>query len=147
MSKDKQVVLLRGPSGSGKSTYVKKNFPDAVVCSADNFHIDSKGNYNWKPQNVAKAHGWCKSEFKKALKEGRPLVVVDNTNTQRWEMEPYVKMARKAGYKLRVVRLKTPTDVAAMRNVHNVPAASVKKMAARMEDVPEDWDETVVSGV
>ena len=31
------VVIMRGPSGSGKSTYIKKNFPDANVVSADHF--------------------------------------------------------------------------------------------------------------
>ena len=70
---------MRGISGAGKSTYVKKHFPNAVVCSADNYHLDSKGNYNWKPENVAKSHGWCQNQFKKALENNEPLVVVDNT--------------------------------------------------------------------
>ena len=146
---ERKVVIMRGPSGSGKSTYTKKHYPDAYVCSADLFFHDEKGNYNFDPKLLGRAHEDCKRKFKKALHEKRPLVVVDNTNTKFWEMKPYIQMAREAGYDVEFVRLSTPVDVAASRNVHGVPLDAVKRMADRMEDLPTELarKEKVVEGV
>lgn len=139
----RKVVIMRGASGSGKSTYVKKHFPDAVVCSADSYFVDSEGNYNFDPTKLGDAHGQCKRSFKDALDRSQPLVVVDNTNTTLRELQPYLQMAKAHGYEVEVVRVETPLDVAAARNVHGVPFDAVKRMKGRMVDF---LDEKIVSG-
>lgn len=139
----RKVVIMRGASGSGKSTYAKKNFPDAVVCSADAYFVDDKGNYNFDPRKLGDAHGSCKRSFKDALDHSQPLIVVDNTNTTLRELQPYLQMAQAHGYDVEVIRVETPLDVAAKRNVHGVPYDSVKKMKGRMVDFP---GEKIVSG-
>jgi len=146
---ERKVVIMRGPSGSGKSTFRKNHFPDAFVCSADFFFYDKEGKYEFKPQLIGAAHESCKKTFKKALRAGEPLIVVDNTNTKMWEMKPYIQAAKQAGYDVEFVRLSTPVDVAAARNVHGVPLDAVKRMADRMEDLPPDLarKEKVVEGV
>ena len=147
MSK-KTVIIMRGQSGAGKSTWIKKNLPsDVTVCSADSYFSRS-GEYKFNPKLLGRAHGSCKEKFTDALIDGDELIVVDNTNTKRSEMEFYVRNARGYGYKVRFVRLDTPVDVAAQRNVHGVPHASVQAMKDRMQDIPASWgDEEVVSGV
>lgn len=145
----KKVVIMRGPSGSGKSTYIKRHLPDAHVCSADHFFHKDDGSYEFDPSKLGAAHEACKRKFKKALKKGEPIVVVDNTNTKMWEMKPYIMAARNAGYEIEFVRLSTPVDVAAARNVHGVPQDAVKRMADRMQELPPDLarKEKVVEGV
>ena len=145
----KTVVIMRGTSGSGKSTYISKHLAGALVCSADHFFHKDDGSYEFDVRKLGAAHEACKRKFKKALKQGEPLVVVDNTNTKMWEMKPYIMAARHAGYELEFVRMDTPVEVAAARNVHGVPQEAVQKMADRMQELPDDpaRKEKVVEGV
>ena len=140
----RKVIVMRGASGSGKSTYVKKHFPGAEICSADQFFIDSKtGEYEFNPKMLGAAHGECKRNFKNSLRSKVPLVVVDNTNTMLKELQPYIMAAQAANYEIEVIRLEVPLDVAAQRNVHGVPYDAVKRMKGRMVDYP---GEKIISG-
>lgn len=133
---------MRGISGSGKSTYVKNNYPDAVVCSADSFFM-RKGQYKFDPNLLYKAHGMCKKAFVAALNRGVKVIVVDNTNTMNKEMKFYITEAlSREGVEIEVVRLTTPVNVAANRNVHGVPAEVVQKMSDRMQDLNQHWLDT-----
>jgi predicted kinase len=129
----KKVVIMRGCPGSGKSTYVKKYFPDAAVCSADFYHMDCLGNYDWKPEKVRWAHQSCKNSFIWALKNNRELVIVDNTNTKIKEMKPYYDLALEYDYKVSVIRLEAPLKALYGKNIHEVPDEIVKAMFDRME--------------
>lgn len=143
----KKLKILRGISGSGKSTYTRKNFPDAVVCSADDYFKLGTGSYVFNVAELGDAHLYCWSKCHDALVAGTELVVVDNTNTQLWEMSPYVQMGKGLGYEVEIIRMDTPPHVAAARNVHGVPADKVRAMADRFQKVLPHWKETVVSGV
>lgn len=145
----RKVIIMRGISGAGKSTWRKTYVPEAFVVSADLWFYDKDGNYNFEAKDLGKAHSFSKEEFKKALVRGEPLVVVDNTNTKLRDFRFYVDVARNHGYKVQYVRLETPVDVAAKRNVHGVPLEAVQRMKERLVPVPDDWygEEIVVSGV
>jgi predicted kinase len=80
---------------------------------------------------------------------GEDLIVVDNTNTQIWEMEPYVKLAKKYGYKVVVVEVPhPPAEVAAERNSHGVPVEIIQRMIDRWEaKLPADWNDHAVRKV
>lgn len=143
-----KVVIMRSISGGGKSTYIRKNFPDAVICSADHFFSDKKtGEYKFNPKLLGLAHKTCSSKFQKALRNKEPLIVVDNTNTTMREIRPYVMAAKNAGYEVEIVRIDTPVDVAHKRNTHGVPLEAIQRMSDRMAPAPEEWNEKVVSGV
>lgn len=129
----KKLVIMRGAPGSGKSTYVKQNYPNAVVCSADFYHTDENGNYNWRPENVAAAHASCQANCSHAMAESQEVVVVDNTNTRLKEMQPYLKLAETLGYEVVVVQLTMPLESLYGKNIHNVPNKSVKAMYERLE--------------
>ena len=135
------VTVLRGISGAGKSTYTRNNHPNAVVCSADNFFINSDGVYNFDRNLLGKAHDWCKAQFETALQQGQDDVVVDNTNTTMREMKFYVDKAKQYGYELTVVRLVVDPVIAAGRNLHGVPMEGVQAMQNRFQDFP---GETIV---
>lgn len=140
-----RLILLRGISGSGKSTFIERFLPDAYVCSADHFFIN-EGVYQFNRRQLGIAHKVCQDKFKQALKDRVPLIVIDNTNTMLKEMTPYVKPAKRQGYRIECVRLNTPLEIAHGRNTHGVPFAAVRAMIGRMVDVPKEWNETIVSG-
>lgn len=146
--KQKYLYVMRGCSGSGKSTYIKNHLSDATVCSADHFWFDEDGTYQFDVNRLSEAHSACKKACVDALERGDREVVVDNTNTKLSEMEYYVNLAAEYGYSVKFVRVQTPVEKAANRNVHGVPKKAVEKQANRMEDLPQGWgEEIVVSGV
>lgn len=124
-----RIVILRGLPGSGKSTYAQKlanGVEGAVICSADDFHIDADGVYRFNRYNMRAAHEACFMKFKKAVDKGAPLVIVDNTNTQHWEFAKYLLPNAEV---FRIVR-----DNSWQFNVHDVPRATFEIMSERFED-------------
>ena len=144
----KRVVIMRGISGSGKSTYTREHLPGAYVCSADHF-FERDGVYQFDPRKLGEAHRWCYRKFLTALTDWRELVVVDNTNTQLFEFYGYAQAAWAHDYTVEVVRMDTPVEVAAARNLHGVPPASVKAMQDRFQSIPPflGIPEIIVKGV
>ena len=140
----RKCTILRGIAGSGKSTYIRKNHPDAIVCSADDYFLEVLGegkNYIFDATKLGEAHKWCMQKFINATTHRDPLgrattVVVDNTNIMLWEFMGYVQVASAMGYEVEVVRMDTPAHVAAGRNVHGVPANKVEDMARRFQFIP-----------
>lgn len=139
MFENKTVVIMRGISGSGKSTYVRKNFPDAAVCSADDYFIKAQtGEYQFDATKLKEAHEQCFGNFKRGLERQEQLIVVDNTNTRLWEFERYFNSAYAAGYDIKIIRMSCPSSVAAVRNEHDVPEHAVKAMEDRFESYPSE---------
>lgn len=140
---------MRGTSGSGKSTYIRTHFPLATVVSADHFFMRD-GEYRFDASKLGEAHGQCLREFVNYLLqrlEPNPLVV-DNTNTTTTELAPYAALALAYKYDLEVVTLECDPEVAAARNTHGVPLASVRRMAENItrsqSHIPKYWNPSVV---
>jgi hypothetical protein len=57
-------------------------------------------------------------------------IVVSNTFTQEWEMEPYFELAKKHGYKVFTVIVENRHGGT---NVHNVPEDKLEQMKNRFE--------------
>ena len=124
---EKNLILLRGLPGSGKTTLAEK-FGSKAICTADDYHVDRNGNYNWKPENIGKAHEWCQRKCRHFMKEGIPIILVANTNTTERELKPYYDLARQFGYK-------TFSTIVENRhggqNIHKVPEKTLEKMEKR----------------
>jgi NEDD4-binding protein 2 len=135
---NKAVVILRGLPGSGKST-IADNLSinnNGVVFSTDNFFIVD-GEYKFDGKYIGDAHTWNKLNVLKALRSSYPYVIVDNTNTQYWEMEPYIKMAFDFDYEIAIVEPDHEgvfdVDLCFSRNKHGVPKEVIQKMKDRWE--------------
>lgn len=145
-----RVTVMRGIPGSGKSTYTMRLAPPMVVCSADHFHM-KEGVYVFKPENAGLAHGLCLQNFVGAVTAGPGdrHVVVDNTNCAIWEMAPYCALALAYGFELKVVTILCDVDLAIKRNVHNVPAETIRRMADTLERhsvlMPRHWPSMVMT--
>ncbi|KAG2457351.1 N42L2 protein, partial [Polypterus senegalus] len=94
------LILMRGMPGSGKSTHAQElaqSNPNGVVLSTDDYFSQQTG-YSYDPSLLGDAHEWNQSRAKEAMEKGQSPIVIDNTNTQAWEMKPYVQLALEKGY-------------------------------------------------
>ncbi|XP_040123054.1 NEDD4-binding protein 2-like 2 isoform X6 [Oryx dammah] len=90
----KLLILLRGLPGSGKTTLSRillGQSRDGIVFSTDDYFHHQDG-YRYNVNQLGDAHDWNQNRAKQAINQGRSPVIIDNTNTQAWEMKPYVEM-------------------------------------------------------
>lgn len=128
----KSLYIIRGIPGSGKSTFAKSLVVNKDYChkEADMFFIDDDGNYDFNPSKLKEAHQWCQEEVEFLMRLGHTSVVVSNTFTQEWEMEPYNKLAEKYNYKVFSVIVENRHDG---DNTHGVPEDKIELMKNRFE--------------
>ena len=88
-SKTPKLLILRGAPGSGKTTICKHKFKSWVRTSADDYFIDSNGNYKFDPKLLQDAHDKCFNRTVTAIETGKN-VVVDNTNRALNEFKRYL---------------------------------------------------------
>ncbi len=145
----KQVIIMRGIVGAGKSTYAKL-FPDAIICSADEYHIDEDGIYRFDPANIGKAHDYCLSKFLFAIQDEDidRIIIVDNTNLSIYEIAPYYRLAQIHNLDVKIIRIHTDFEIAARRNIHSVPLERIWQMYQTLlsERLPFHWKEEIVFG-
>ncbi|XP_055924107.1 NEDD4-binding protein 2-like isoform X2 [Argiope bruennichi] len=130
------LIILRGLPGSGKSTLAKKLKSSGVVFSTDDYFY-KHGKYAFDPSVLDEAHYWNQNRAREALLNGITPVVIDNTNTEVWEMLPYVKMGKKFNYEIVILEPNTPWKFKpkelAFRNKHGVHKEKITKMLARYQ--------------
>jgi len=135
-----ELILMRGVSGSGKSTLAQKIADEqyvSVIYSTDDFFMVD-GQYRFDPKRLGEFHTENVKRTKDAMVEKCPCIIIDNTNTQAWEMKPYVELAVYYGYKVSIVE---PEPVSfdeimarqAKRADKSLSAEVVQKMLSRYE--------------
>ncbi len=141
-SMNKELIIMRGGSGSGKSFKAKQLARETgVICSADDFFTElGKGEYAFNPSLLGKAHQQCQERTIQALKQGASPVIIDNTNTQLWEMKklkPIIQLAQSLGYGIKIEEPETEwwksknIDEMVNKNSHGVPREAIEKMVNR----------------
>lgn len=127
-----KMIVMMGLPGSGKSTHIRGLGP-AVVVSADTFFENSFGEYVFNGDKTKEAHEFCLAEAKAALEQNNDTVVVDNTNTELWQIAPYFDLGRSVGAHIEIHFMDTDPSVAFLRNQHGVPEGTFQNMAQRLE--------------
>ncbi len=142
-----RVVILRGLPGSGKS-YLATHCcgPDGIVCSSDSYFSTSKPEgYQFDRKRLPEAHAHCCKQFIQAIADGHGLVIVDNTNSMKWEYKVYVHLSQMLGLEYSIVEIPHPNlnivSCYLSRNVHGLTLAAVKDYTDRWE---EDEDSVLV---
>ena len=146
--KEKKLIVIQGLPGSGKSTLAEMLAPTGAICTTDDYEglytFGEKVVWNGMTKRdgvplIAHAHHWNQSNASCLMQEGVAVVVVPNTNTQRWEFEPYINMAKEHGYEIVVISLfdggLTDKELSE-RNTHGVTEKTIARMRKRYE---HDW--------
>lgn len=128
-----ELVLIRGLPGSGKSTLAISLCKRFQAAGLDYQHIetdmffDYAGEYKFDSSKLKEAHKWAQDWCRSELNDGTS-VIVSNTFTRIWEMQPYLDMAKEFGAKVTVI-----TCEGNHGNVHGVPQEKIQEMKARWE--------------
>jgi predicted kinase len=130
----KKLFVVRGVPGSGKSTFAKELNADYHF-EADMYFINPEtGEYIFSPVELKNAHQWCRSSVEQHMihlsKRETCSIVVSNTFTQEWEMQPYFELAEKYGYDVFSIIVENRHGG---KNVHDCPEEKVQIMRDRFE--------------
>jgi predicted kinase len=126
-----RLILVRGLAGSGKTTFTQTMFDGVLKLETDMLCMKD-GEYQW-----LSGQGWTRHELIRmvvnfTLGEGAD-VVVSNTFSTRWELEPYLKMGKMFGAKIIIYKM-----LGKFKSVHGVPEDVIDAMRNRWEDVERE---------
>uniref|UniRef100_A0A670I0X7 NEDD4 binding protein 2 like 2 n=2 Tax=Podarcis muralis TaxID=64176 RepID=A0A670I0X7_PODMU len=99
----KLLLILRGLPGSGKTTLSRillGQSRDGIIFSTDEYFRQNNGCWSYNVGQLGAAHDWNQKRARQAMDQGRSPIIIDNTNTQAWEMKPYVEAALEKGYRI-----------------------------------------------
>lgn len=131
------LYIVRGLPGAGKSTLSSTKIAPDTTVSADDYFMHG-GKYVFDRNKLGEAHAYCQRRVEELLEDDHNVAVA-NTFTQRWEIEPYLKIADKAGAIVCIIDLYDgglSDEQLAARNVHGVPLDVIAGMRKRYE---HDW--------
>jgi predicted kinase len=129
---DKKLYIVRGLPGSGKTTF-------AESLGGSHFEADQyfmvNGEYQFDFAKIKDAHNWCQNQVSNAMLLNytaniNKTIVVSNTFTQEWEMQPYIDMAKEWGYTVFTIIVENRHGG---KNVHGVPDDKLEIMKNRFE--------------
>lgn len=138
---ERTLILIRGLSGSGKTTLAN------IICQAnpkyfsisvdDFFTLD--GEYEFNAPQLQEAHEWCKLNVETAMTQKMETIVVHNTFSRRWEIEPYQELALSHDYNVCIINLYDAglNDVQlSKRSPHQISVTNVRAQRTRWEPDP-----------
>ena len=130
------MVVLQGQPGAGKSTLARNYLVpvlellghDVVICDTDDEFMVN-GEYVFDLKKLGENHQKTQRKADNAIQHFKS-VIITNTNIHNYEVKPYVKIAQK--YHVPIVFLRVTGNY---HSIHNVPAATVDRMIAEMENL------------
>lgn len=125
------LVIIRGVSGSGKSTLAKTIAGDKMLVFEADMYFVVEGKYCFDATKLSNAHRWCIAQVLHSLEDGK-RVIVSNTCTQPFEIEPYANFCESNPHiHVAIIDLMTQHG-----NVHGVPEEQVDRQRKRFVPAP-----------
>lgn len=143
------VIIMRGITGSGKTT-IAKQFNNAIICSADDYFKEGEKVIDWNWSELKTAHEYCREQFAIALENKAQLIIIDNTNIKYKDMIPYISVSQSLGYKVKILQVDCPAEIACRRSKHNAKYTSLKRQILNMnletQNIPENIEHFIETG-
>jgi predicted kinase len=132
MKNMQHIILLRGLPGAGKTAFTKLISENNAYpfFSVDDYFTDAEGKYQFEFSENYKAYALCLKNTENALLKGVSKVIIHNTFTMDWEMEPYFILAKKYNCWLHVL---TVENYHGNKNIHDVTLEQLNKMAEKYQ--------------
>lgn len=102
-----ELLLIRGLPGSGKGAAAKALESIGYVRCEANMYFTRKGAGKYERENIKRAHAYCYDLCRSAMRR-RHNVVVANTFVKLWELKPFLILALKYSYSVRIVEAGNP---------------------------------------
>ncbi|KAI9555738.1 hypothetical protein GHT06_018253 [Daphnia sinensis] len=138
-NQEKILIIMRGVPGSGKSYLAHQLKGNGVVLSADDYFINYQGQYVFDRNLLGVAHESNQKRANEELQKGTNPVIIDNTNLEAWEMQPYVIMALRYNYSIELIEPETPwredVRILSQKNIHRVPREKIREMLEKQKVV------------
>ena len=101
-----------------------QNIPGCAICTDDtdiehSNCIGPEPTVRFNGELIPSAHQWCQKEVDRAMFDTTSLIVVHNTFTENWQLDPYYAMAKEYGYDVHSVIVENRHHGV---STHNVPA-------------------------
>ena len=121
------LILIRGLPGSGKSSFAKVISEDGryPVFEIDDYFTDSEGNYSFRYEENHIAYKQCIENVVTAMQSLCPKIIVANTFTMEWELEPYLQLGKESNYRTYVMVMENRHG---MQNIHSIPDEHIQRM-------------------
>ena len=128
------LILVRGVSGAGKSSVAdciaagRDQWHPVPVFSTDDYFMVN-GEYKFDGEKIPQYHKLCQADVEEAMKDWNiNTIVVANTFTTEWEMEPYFKLAKKHDYNVHTIIVENRHG---SKSIHNVPSKVITMQKER----------------
>ena len=142
----KDFVILIGLPGSGKTTYAQNAYPDYTCLSFDSIReeigIMTKDEKRMgSPEQEAMVRDVFQKRLSNAINEGKEIII-DYSNLRRKYRKPLVDIARKNGYNVSIVIVKT---LSLKENIHRRDGQISPDVIVRMAEgyeypQPDEYD-------
>ena len=121
------LTIVRGLPGSGKSTLADRIVTKTGRRCESDFYFMKGGEYVFDIAKLKDAHEWCQQEVRNSLQDTTcEDVVVSNTFTELWEMQPYLDMAEEFGAKVNVIECH-----GTFGSIRGVPEDTLQRLRSR----------------
>ena len=131
MENRNNLIVLRGLPGSGKSTLamVLSEEGKFQTFSVDDYFTNPEtGEYIFDFKNNYLAYKLCEENTKQSMMNAESKIIIHNTFTMDWELEPYFKLASEFNYSVFVLTVENYHE---QGNTHGVSNEQLQKMAEK----------------
>lgn len=140
----KHLFILRGLPGNGKTTVAEmlSHGNKNTICTADDFLINENGDYEFTPERSKNAHILNQDKCKKLMEHEQLFIIIANTNTTEYEMQPYIDMGENYEYMIHYIIVENRHNGLSS---HEVPISTYNKMFSRfsIQILPKSIEKSV----